>query len=130
MNASQKLEQLKTLVDELDEQNMTVPIIVEGEMDEKALRFLEIKGKILRLHTGKSILNFCEELSREYNEVIILTDWDKRGRKYYGILKKFLTANDVKYIDSFWLKFKRNFGNEIQKVEELVSYVTHLQEGK
>ena len=130
MNASQKLEQLQTILDELNEQNETVPIIVEGEMDEKALRALGVKGKIYRLHTGKSILNFCEELSREYQEVIILTDWDKRGRKYYVTLKKLLTANEVKYIDSFWLKFKRNFGNEIQKVEELVNYILHLQESK
>ncbi len=128
MNTRQKLEQLQEILGELAEQNESVPIIVEGVMDEKALRALDIGGKILRLHSGKSILNFCEELSREYDEVIILTDWDKRGKKYFKSLKKFLTSNEVKYIDHFWLNLKKRFGKEIQYVEELATYISHLRE--
>ena len=127
MKTAKKLEVIDEILTQLRDQNQTSPIIVEGEMDEASLRKLGVDGKIFRLHTGKSILNFCEDISRSHKEVIILTDWDKRGIKYFKLLKKLLTANEVKYIDQFWKKLKASCGKDIQTVEVLFKYIVNLE---
>ena len=52
-------KKLDELFEELRNANKTIPIIVEGKNDEVALRKLGISGKIFKLNTGSSILNFC-----------------------------------------------------------------------
>ncbi len=61
------------------EANKTNPIIVEGDKDIEALRILDITGTIVSLNAGMSLPNFCDKIASEYEEVILLTDWDRRG---------------------------------------------------
>jgi len=79
MDYEASLEELEKALEGLREENKTIPIIVEGEKDIKALRSLDIVGKIVRLNIGISIPNFCDKIASEYEEVILLTDWDRRG---------------------------------------------------
>ncbi len=56
-------------------------IIVEGKEDEKSLRELGISGPIHQIpHHGQTVLNSLEDLS-DYEEAIILTDFDQTGEK-------------------------------------------------
>jgi 5S rRNA maturation endonuclease (ribonuclease M5) len=84
-------------LDELKSLNAEIPIIVEGESDTKALRELGIKGEIIQINIGQRIFNFCEEISRKYPMVVILTDWDRKGGQLCKQLKEGFKANDVKY---------------------------------
>jgi 5S rRNA maturation endonuclease (ribonuclease M5) len=127
LDIRKKLENFLELLTELQNENLTVPIIVEGEKDELALRAFGFKGEIIRLHSGKSILNLCEEISREYSEVIIFTDWDKRGVRFYNKLRKLLMANGIKYNDKFWKIFRNICSKDIQDVEDLPKYVENLK---
>ena len=53
-------------------------IVVEGRRDVESLRSLGISGE-MRLATQKPLLEFTEQLSRSGKEIVLLTDWDKKG---------------------------------------------------
>jgi len=79
MDYRKSMEILEKNLDELCEENKTVPIIVEGEKDTEALRKLDINGEIIQINRGISLIDFCDFIASKYNNVIILTDWDRKG---------------------------------------------------
>lgn len=79
MDYNKSLETLEKALEELKEENKTVPILVEGKKDIAALRKLGINGVILRVNTGRSLPSFCDQIAHEYTDVILLMDWDRRG---------------------------------------------------
>ena len=115
-------KKLDELFEELRSANKTIPIIVEGKNDEVALRKLGIRGKIFRLNTGSSILNFCEQIAESHNELILLPDWDIKGRQLLRRLKKNLKPNKVKINDRFWHDLKKYCYKEIHQIEHLTKY--------
>ena len=123
MNNQELLKKILELFDKLIIANEAAPIIVEGKNDEEALRKLGTMGTIIKLNIGQSIFNFCEDLSRDYNQVILLTDWDKKGKQLFNRLKRDLRYNNVKTIDNFWFEFKRYCSKEIHQVEFLTKFL-------
>jgi 5S rRNA maturation endonuclease (ribonuclease M5) len=119
--------ELKKKIDELFEEliiiNQTIPIIVEGKNDEAALRKIGLKGTIFRLNTGQSILNFCEDIAKKNSEIILLTDWDKKGIQLFKRLIENFKPTKVNAIDTYWRKFRRLCSKEISEVEELIKYL-------
>ena len=95
MQAEELLEKINLVIDEMKRLNLTIPIIVEGEADVRALRSLGISGEIIPINRGQGLFNFCEELSKKYKEVLILTDWDRKGGHLCRILSEDLKANDL-----------------------------------
>ena len=79
MDYKKSFEDLEKALSELREENKKIPIIVEGDKDREALQKLECKGVIISVNAGISLTDFCDRLVREYKDIIILTDWDKRG---------------------------------------------------
>ena len=79
MDYKKSLEELEKALLKLKEENKTAPILVEGDKDIEALHKLDIKGKILSINMGTSLTNFCDRISQEYKDIIILTDWDRKG---------------------------------------------------
>jgi len=69
----------------------------------------------------------CEEISKEYKKVIILTDWDKKGGDLCRRLKKYLNANSVKYDDRIRAELTEVCKKEIKDVESLFTYVENLR---
>jgi 5S rRNA maturation endonuclease (ribonuclease M5) len=126
MNKENLLVILDQMISELREVNNALPIIVEGDRDEQSLRNLVFTGTILKLNIGKSVFNFCEDLTR-YEEVIILVDWDRKGRELRDRLKNALTANGIIPNDSYWLGLRHLCGGEIQEVEYLYTYFENLK---
>ena len=79
MDYKKSIEDIQKVLLELREENSKIPIVVEGEKDIAALRKLDINGKIISLNSGNSLTDFCDQLALKYEEIIILTDWDRRG---------------------------------------------------
>jgi len=79
MDVKRSVEDLKLVISDLIEENKRVPIIVEGEKDADALRRLGVVGKIIVINRGVSLIVFSDNIARKYSEVIILTDWDRKG---------------------------------------------------
>jgi 5S rRNA maturation endonuclease (ribonuclease M5) len=90
MDDLKTLEELDALLNELQEENETVPIIVEGEKDITALRRLEMTGEIIRFNKGQSVSDFCDTIAQKYQKIILLTDWDWRGGRLGSSIKKHL----------------------------------------
>jgi len=102
-----------------------IPIVVEGYKDERSLRKLGIGGPILRL-SGKNLLEVADELA-QFENFLILTDFDRKGRELTVRLFSYLDQRKVDLTRSF----RRRFGNLISKftcdIEGLASSYLTLQ---
>ena len=88
MDHKKSLEEVeKTLLD-LKEENKYIPILVEGEKDIDALRKLDVNGEIISLNRGITLTDFCDIISRKYNDIILLTDWDRKGGSLCHTIQK------------------------------------------
>ncbi len=92
MDYEKSLEDLEEALFGLREENKTVPIIVEGNKDIEALRKLDITGEIIRFNVGLSIPDFCDMISQKYKNIILLTDWDRKGGYLCSTIKKNLES--------------------------------------
>ncbi len=79
MDYKKSFEDLEKALFELREENKKIPIIVEGEKDREALQKLECNGEIISVNAGISLTDFCDRLAGDYKDIIILTDWDRKG---------------------------------------------------
>ena len=129
MNDPERLEKLEELILELQRMSgKGTLIIVEGKRDRKALRALGITGTIM-LGTKKSIIMFCDEVAREYNSVIVLTDWDEKGDKLAALMEGYLRSTST----AVNMDIRRNIKNLVQKrikdIESLDTHISNLESG-
>lgn len=88
MDYKKSLETLEKTLMDLQEDNKNIPIVVEGDKDIFALRKLDINGIIISVNTGESLTTFCDKIAQNYKNIIILTDWDRRGGYLCHTIKK------------------------------------------
>ena len=79
MDYKKSFEELEKALFELVEENKKIPIVVEGEKDIYSLRKLGVTGEIITVNSGISIIDFCDKIAKDYKEIILLTDWDRKG---------------------------------------------------
>jgi len=104
-----------------------IPIIVEGRRDEAALRRLGVKGRILPLKAhGESRHDFLERLDGT-RDAIILTDFDREGKKLETWLYKELLQRGVNSDLKLWSRIKSLTRTEVRSVEELPDFMRTLQ---
>ena len=120
MDYKKSLEVLEALILDLKEENEGSPIIVEGDKDKEALRKLGIKGKIISINKGINLSDFCDRISHQYNNIIILTDWDRRGGHICRTIIKNLQGR-VKSNTKYRELFAKN--TTIKTVEGLPSWI-------
>lgn len=124
MEYEKSLEELEKALQELREDNKTIPILVEGEKDREALRKLDVNGKIIRFNVGMSISNFCDMIAQKYKSIILLTDWDRKGGYLCTMIKKNLESRvmcNTKYRKIF---AKRSM---IRTIEGLPAWINTLK---
>jgi 2,5-diamino-6-(ribosylamino)-4(3H)-pyrimidinone 5'-phosphate reductase len=105
------------------------PIIVEGKNDIEALRVLGIEGKIISAKTGgKSILDVISEVEKcTAKEVIMLLDFDRRGKEWTKRLKQNLEKAKTKINITFWSRLLALVGTEVKDIEGLATYMETLK---
>jgi 5S rRNA maturation endonuclease (ribonuclease M5) len=122
-----RLERIEELIAELSEHSERgAVIIVEGKRDIISMKRLGIEGSF-ELATHQSLFNFSERIAKLGCEVIILTDWDRRG--------DLLAAKLSEYFDNFGVKPELQIRNklklitqkEIKDVESLYTYISKLR---
>jgi len=94
MELNKSIENVKKAIIELREENIKIPIIVEGDKDVIALHHLDINGIIITVNSGISLTNFCDKLTK-YKEIIILTDWDRKGGYLAHTIRKNLEGRVI-----------------------------------
>jgi len=104
MDYIKSIEDIEKILLELQEENKSIPILVEGDKDVLALRKLGLAGIIISINKGKSLSDFCDNLARDYKDIIILTDWDRRGGHLGHTIRKNLEGRvncNMKYREFF-----------------------------
>lgn len=125
MDYVRSLQNLEEGIENLNKLNNTVPIVVEGEKDIIALNALGIHGTIIPLNTGLSISNLCDTIAKQWDEIIVLTDWDRQG----GRLCKRLIDN-LKGRTRCNTDFRKIFAKNatVKDIEGLPSYMATLKQ--
>jgi len=124
-------EKLQLLLQNLAEESVKgIPIIVEGKKDVCSLRALNIPGSIIPAKSGgRSLLSLVSEIEENRSsEVILLLDFDRRGKELTRRLKRHLEASKITVNISFWLETFKLAGKEIRNVESLATYMETLKD--
>ncbi len=126
---AERSARLRQVLEDLQEVNKKVPVIVEGKRDAAALRGLGLMGDIITLHNGRNMYDFCDEITRVHERVVLLVDWDRKGEDLNKVLShnlkghweefssyreilKILCQKEVKDIEGIPSLLKRLEGNE------------------
>ncbi len=123
-------ERILKILERLSEKSSKgILIIVEGKKDAQALRKLGIEGRLLESKTaGKSFLEVVSEVERsKAREVILLLDFDRRGRESTKQLKLYLEKMQIKPNQFFWEELSDIVSREVKDVEGLSSYMLTLR---
>lgn len=122
-----RLEMIEDLLEQLQEFiNKDSIIVVEGKRDIAALNSLGLHGDF-RLATHHSLINFCEDLVKTGKNIVVLTDWDRRGNilasKIVENLQSLGNNPDTRIRDLVISLVQK----EIKDVESLPGYVHKLR---
>jgi 5S rRNA maturation endonuclease (ribonuclease M5) len=122
------LEALEELISELLEASSRgAAIIVEGQRDGKSLRALGACGPLI-LASRRPAIELSEEAARDYEELIILTDWDRKGEEMAALMEKHLRADGAKPDVEIRDRLKKLVRKEIKDVESLYAYIERMRE--
>ncbi|MDD5767899.1 MAG: toprim domain-containing protein [Methanothrix sp.] len=101
-------------------------MIVEGERDEKSLRDLGVEGPIVRA-ARRPALDVAEEAAREFDVVIVLTDWDRTGEELARKMERHLQGTGARVDLETRKRLKRMVRREIKDVESLSRFVERVR---
>ena len=123
----EKIQQV--LADLREESSRRTPILVEGKKDVEALRTLGVKGNIITVKTGgKSFLDVVSEIEKaRVSEVVLLLDFDRRGKQGTNRLRNALEHAGIKVTLKSWTALLKTVGKDLQCVEGLEAYLENLQ---
>ncbi len=127
----EKLERIELTIEKLlQESAKGKPTVVEGKKDTQALREFGVSGTILTLKTGgKNFLQATTEIETlDFHEVILLLDFDRRGREATKRLQFDLERLKIKVNLRFWFELQALVGREVQCIESLPNYLHTLRE--
>jgi len=126
----EKEEKILQVLERLAEESAKgITIIVEGKKDIEALKMLTIGGKIMCAKTGgKSLLDVISEVEKTgAREVILLLDFDRRGREWTNRIRQQLEKARIKPNILFWRELSSLIGKEVKDVEGLTTYMETLK---
>jgi 5S rRNA maturation endonuclease (ribonuclease M5) len=126
----EKEEKILQILEFLTEESARgTPIIVEGKKDIETLKMLDVEGTIVAAKTGgKTFLDTVSEIEKtRKKEVILLLDFDRRGKELTKLLKQHLEKTEIKTNLTFWLNLSSIVGKEVKDVEGLASYMETLK---
>jgi len=124
-----RAERLREVFEILHDINESAPVVVEGKKDALALRELGLSGEIIKLHGGKNLYDFCEDLISRFDRVILLMDWDRKGEELtkalsihlighweefasFRELLRLLCQKEISHVEGIPKLLKRLEGNE------------------
>ncbi len=119
----QEITELKNFIFQLNSMKDSV-IVVEGKRDCIALKKLGYSGKVLEFHRFGGMVNFTDSVAK-YENLILLFDRDKKGRRLTGKTIKLLQRR-TKLDLSYKRKLREITKGKIMFIEQLVCYESYL----
>ena len=125
MNYEKTLDEVEDILMNLIEENKDTPILVEGNKDIAALRSLGLTGVIIRINSGRTLSDFCDDIASKYESIILLTDWDRKG----GILSTTIKRN-LKGRVKCNIQYRKMLASNmtVRNVEGIPSWIKTLKE--
>ncbi|MFO8109575.1 MAG: toprim domain-containing protein [Thermoplasmata archaeon] len=129
MRIRERLEGVVEILGIIREKNedYNIPIIVEGKNDVEALRQLNFSGKVIRIKKRRSVFHIIESLRGDYDEVIVMTDWDKTGGRLAYRIKKACEANEIKCYMDYRREIIKYVKKDIKDVEGLPKFIRRMK---
>jgi 5S rRNA maturation endonuclease (ribonuclease M5) len=122
-----RLEAVERVLDELREREPGIAIIVEGDRDVASLTALDVPPPIVKLNQGVSLLNLCEDLAREHEGFVVLTDWDRKGGQLAKHLEIHFRATGASVDLDIRRRLKMTLPYQIHDIESLDGHVKRLR---
>lgn len=126
MNLEDRNREILATLEELRELSLQMPVVIEGRKDREALRALGVGGNLVGIHEGTTVFRLCETLAERHKEVLILTDWDRRGGQLARLLREGLAANDVRTNTEIRARLAGLCKKEVKDVEGLGRLVARI----
>ncbi|MGB9959800.1 MAG: toprim domain-containing protein [Candidatus Bathyarchaeales archaeon] len=126
----EKEEKIRLVLESLAEENAKgFPIIVEGKKDAEALKALGINGPIIEAKTGgKALIDLISIVENSgTREIILLLDFDRRGREMTRRLKQRLERTGTRPNTEFWSQLLQLVWREVKDIEGLATYLETLK---
>ena len=125
----EKIERIEELFERLAFQSTKgTPIIVEGPNDIDTLRKLALSGIIIAAKTRKSFLALVTEIEKlDLEEVILLMDFDRRGKEWTKRLVQYLEQTNTKPNTYFWQELHNMIGRDVKDIESILPYLLTLK---
>jgi 5S rRNA maturation endonuclease (ribonuclease M5) len=125
----EKIEKIEEILERIALQSTKeTPIVVEGQNDVNILRKLAISGPVIAAKTRKSFLAVVTEVEKlDVDEVILLMDFDRRGREWTKRLVQYLERTKVKPNTFFWTELRKWIGRDVKDIEGLLPYLHTLK---
>ena len=120
----ESLEELIAYLIESSEEGAA--IIVEGVRDERSLRDLGVSGPIIRA-SRRPALVVAEEAARDYEAIVVLTDWDRAGEELAKKMEHHLQCTAARVDLETRERLKRMVRREIKDVESLSRFVERVR---
>ncbi|MHA2220548.1 MAG: toprim domain-containing protein [Candidatus Thorarchaeota archaeon] len=111
------------LIQSLDEKYENLLVVVEGKRDVIVLRNLGLKAPIIQTQTRLTRNNLVEKIVAEtgkHGQVLILTDFDKKGKEIYRFIEKELELGGVKNLKRERRMIRKHM-EDWTTIEQLVS---------
>ena len=119
-------QSLSALLEELRSLPPGTLILVEGSSDKTSLKNLEIRTPIEPIHSSTSLVDILSG----FNEVIILTDYDRHGRYLAHKSVTIARSHGVKPNLEFRRRIRRATYKELSHIEGLDTYLRNLTRRK
>ncbi len=122
------LEALEELIASLiDASCQGAAVIVEGRRDLQALRALGLPGPVI-MASRRPALELAEEAARSYSQIIILTDWDRKGDEMCKTIELHLRSLGSRPDREIRSRLGKLVKKEIKDVESLSRYTEKMRE--
>ncbi len=122
------LEALEELIASLiDASCQGAAVIVEGRRDLQALRALGLPGPVI-MASRRPALELAEEAARSYSQIILLTDWDRKGDEMCKTIELHLRSVGSRPDREIRSRLGKLVKKEIKDVESLSRYTEKMRE--
>ena len=122
------LEALEELIASLiDASYQGAAVIVEGRRDLQALRALGLPGPVI-MASRRPALQLAEDAARSYSQIILLTDWDRKGDEMCKTIELHLRSVGSRPDREIRSRLGKLVKKEIKDVESLSRYAEKMRE--
>ncbi|MEM1557496.1 MAG: toprim domain-containing protein [Thermoproteota archaeon] len=121
-NIISRIDSVSRIIEDLNTHDSGQLIVVEGSRDRDALLKLGVKTRIMTLRSFLRLAS-TDRLEKEgFTEIIVLTDFDRRGKFYSGVIRK-MCSGRTRVNTMYKRMLKKSLGSWVKDVEGIPGFL-------